>query len=72
MNCALRHIDCNSIHGAKREIMAKPIHDASASIHLQKTTEARMEPSQFFIWDGSIELKARASLVLPNMSAPLN
>jgi len=52
--------------------MAKPIHDASASIHLQKTTEARMEPSQFFIWDGSIELKARASLVLPNMSAPLN
>ena len=30
-------IRCNSIHGAKRELMAKPIHDASASIHSHKT-----------------------------------
>jgi len=43
MNCSkLRElpyghdIRCNSIHGAKREFMAKPIHNASASIHLQK------------------------------------
>ena len=41
MNCSkLRElpyghdIRCNSIHGATREIMAKPIHDPSASIHL--------------------------------------
>ena len=37
MNCAAAHWGCNSNHGAKREIMAKPIHDASASIHIKKT-----------------------------------
>ena len=48
MNCSkLRElpyghdIGCNSIHGAKREIMAKPIHDASASIHKKQTEQAR-------------------------------
>ena len=30
-----------AIHGAKREFMAKPIHDALASIHFKKTPSFR-------------------------------
>ena len=48
MNCAKGTLGCNSIHGAKREFMAKPIHDAYASIHLQKRTEQERKAFSFY------------------------
>ena len=36
-----------AIHGAKREFMAKPIHDALASIHFIKNTVTSSEVLSF-------------------------